>query len=117
MPQPKVPPKRADALRPGDRIAPGFLPLGDPAEVLFTYRYTNSETPWVTVVHRDEDGLPDVDFFLAEALVPLESAGDGLDYSREPDDPTPVSPARVPLHVGEVRDGDQLVTGPDGGGE
>lgn len=32
----------------------------------------------------------------------------GLDYSRadsEPDDPTPVSPARAPLHVGVVEDG------------
>lgn len=35
-------------------------------------------------------------------------AGNGLDYSRtdsEPDDPTPVSPARAPLHVGVVDDG------------
>lgn len=26
----------------------------------------------------------------------------GLDYSREADDPTPVSPARVPLHIGAM---------------
>jgi hypothetical protein len=39
----------------------------------------------------------------------------GLNYTRadsEPDDPTPVSPARVPLHTGSVVDGDVLVTDP-----
>lgn len=37
----------------------------------------------------------------------------GLTYTRadsEADDPTPVSPARVPLHTGSVVDGDVLVT-------
>jgi len=36
------------------------------------------------------------------------TASTGLDYSRadcEPDDPTPVSPARAPLHVGVMDDG------------
>lgn len=33
----------------------------------------------------------------------------GLYYSREADDPTPVSPARVPLHTGGMVDGDRLV--------
>lgn len=33
----------------------------------------------------------------------------GLGYSREADDPTPVSPERVPLHTGAVVDGGQLV--------
>jgi hypothetical protein len=40
----------------------------------------------------------------------LEALGDptGLAYSRaddEPDDPTPVSPARAPMHVGVMDDG------------
>lgn len=36
------------------------------------------------------------------AAVPAGALGgdDGLSYSREADDPTPVSPARVPLHTG-----------------
>jgi hypothetical protein len=33
----------------------------------------------------------------------------GLGYSREADDPTPVSPARVPLHTGGVIDDGQLI--------
>lgn len=33
----------------------------------------------------------------------------GLGFNREADDPTPVSPARVPLHEGAIVDGNQLV--------
>lgn len=33
---------------------------------------------------------------------PVDEDGTGLDYSREPDDPTPVSPARVPMHTDAV---------------
>lgn len=38
-------------------------------------------------------------------------ADDGFGYSRdaEPDNPAPVSPARVPLRAGSVVDGDELV--------
>lgn len=49
----------------------------------------------------------------------LKTDASGMDYTRadsEPDDPTPVSPARVPLHTGGVVDGGQLVdeTMPEG---
>jgi len=44
----------------------------------------------------------------AAALQP-DADPSGLGYSREADDPTPVSPARVPLHTGGVVDGGQLV--------
>lgn len=40
----------------------------------------------------------------------------GLAYTRadtDADDPTPVSPARVPLHTGSVVDGDKLITDPE----
>lgn len=41
----------------------------------------------------------------------LGAEGDGgFGYSREADDdPTPVSPARVPLHTGSVVEGDELI--------
>lgn len=38
-----------------------------------------------------------------------DDTDDGLGYSREMDDSSPVSPARVPLHTGSVVNGDELV--------
>lgn len=52
----------------------------------------------------------------AAALQP-DADPTGLDYTRadtDADDPTPVSPARVPLHAGGVVDGGQLVDESDG---
>lgn len=40
----------------------------------------------------------------------LRAERSGLGYSREADDPTPVSPARVPLHTGSVIADGVLVT-------
>lgn len=47
----------------------------------------------------------------ARGPVGLKTDAAGLDYTRADteDDPTPVSPARVPLHTGSVVNGDQLV--------
>jgi hypothetical protein len=45
---------------------------------------------------------------------PVPADPTGLTYSREADDPTPVSPARVPLHTGGMTDGG-LVDETDGG--
>lgn len=87
----------ASQLVPGDRIAAGFLPNGDSAEVLFTTPYRLGERDsWVLVVSRFADGAADSDHFLADAQIPLEGLADftGLTYSREADDPRPVSPAR-----------------------
>ena len=54
---------------------------------------------------------------LRQRVAELEATTDpdstGLAYTRadsEPDDPTPVSPARVPLHTGSVVDGGELIT-------
>jgi hypothetical protein len=92
---------RADHLVQRDRIARGFLPLSAAAEV--DYTRTHSGGKWVLVVYRTDDGVWDADHFLSGALIPLESraADRGYGFSRETeDDPTPVSPARVPLHTG-----------------
>lgn len=42
-------------------------------------------------------------------MIAADPADIGLGYSREADDPTPVSPARVPLHTGAVVDGNELI--------
>lgn len=46
-------------------------------------------------------------FFPEQQGQPVDPTG--LNFSREADDPTPVSPARVPLHEGAIVDGNQLV--------
>jgi hypothetical protein len=61
---------------------------------------------WFAYVPRDPKPEPTPE----PAAVADES---GLAYSREADDPTPISPARVPLHTGSVVDGGQLVTDAD----
>jgi hypothetical protein len=69
-----------------------------------------------SVIWNDErlDGPLKVEWFtyVHDAEPEPEAAADptGLGYSREADDPTPVSPARVPLHTGGM-------VGPVGGGE
>ena len=132
--------RAASEVAAGDRIAAGFLPDGDPAEVLFTttYRLSANREPFVLVVYRADDSDPDDYHFRADSRIPLAAAAGagpygvanwraplsdferragvvdptGLDYTladSEPDDPTPVSPGRVPLHTGAVVDGGQLV--------
>lgn len=104
--------KAAADLAPGDRIASGWLPEGEAADVLLAIPYSAHRSDWVFVAYRHfGDGYPAADSFLADAVVPLEVVADasGLGYSREVDDPTPVSPARVPMHTGAVVDGGRLV--------
>lgn len=106
--------KAAAELRPGDRIAEGFLPLGDAATVLFVEAYTSRRTgdAWVFVVHRTDGYGPESDVLTAAARIPVELVDTGLTYTRadtEDDDPRPVSPARVPLHTGSVVSGGRLV--------
>lgn len=63
---------RADELKPGVRVADGFLPLRRSAEVLFAYPYTLHGKARVLVVYLyDGDGQPAPDDFLAESLIPL----------------------------------------------
>jgi hypothetical protein len=100
-------------LAPGDVIASPFLPHGRTAEVLHVLPYPLLGWQWVMVIHQTGDWAPIADSFLATADIPLASVAgdDGFGYSREADDdPTPVSPARVPLHTGSVVDGDVLIT-------
>lgn len=105
------PVKRAAAeLAVGDRIAEGFLPTGEPADVLFLDHYTHGGMSWVLVVYRFADGEPYANSFAADRQIRLESVADnGMGYSREADDPTPVIPARREPHFGGVVDGGQLV--------
>jgi hypothetical protein len=87
----------------GDRIAAGFLPEREAAEIVFVHRYLLAEDPWVFVAYTLPGGAPGSTYLRADARIPLEYLADasGLTYSREvADDPTPVSPARVPLHTG-----------------
>lgn len=46
---------------------------------------------------------------LRAEVAELRAAQSGFGYSREADDPTPVSPGRMPLHTGGVIDGGALV--------
>jgi hypothetical protein len=95
----------AAKLAPGDIIASPFLPHGRAAEVLHVLPYRLLDWAWVIVIHQTGEWAPIADHFLAAADIPLESlaADDGFGFSREPnDDPTPVSPARVPLHTGGI---------------
>lgn len=106
--------QEARLLTVGDRIAAGFLPHREAAEIVFVHHYTIGDQPWVFAAYALAGGWPDSDYFLADARIPLTVMADAFGYSREADDdPTPVSPARVPLHTGSVVDGDLLVT--DGG--
>jgi len=98
-----IPPRPAGRLAPGDRIAAKFLPDGEAAEVRYVEAYQLTGEQWALVVCRLRDGYPESHYFRAESPIPLESqADDGHGYSREADDVTPVSPARVPLHAGGV---------------
>lgn len=104
-------PRRADQLAVGDRIEPQFLPAfcDQPAEALFVREHDFHRDRWVFVAFAQDDGFHDSTSFLPEAELLVIPAADpsGLSYSRavdEPDDPTPVSPARVPLHTGAMTD-------------
>jgi len=107
----------AARLSVGDRIAPDFLPSRAAAEVVVVYPFTSQGRDWVLTAHREVDGDGvNVDYFYADAEIPLEAVADftGLTYTRadsEPDDPTPVSPARGPLRTGSVGDDGLVVDG------
>jgi hypothetical protein len=97
--------KRAGDLKPGDRIAAGFLPGYDARDVRYVEPYGHhGGRDWALIVHRDGEGLPDVQFLLADTLVPLEVVADrtGLDFSREPE---PTETAQVPAGVEGVPHG------------
>jgi hypothetical protein len=105
----------AGRLTPGDRIEASFLPMRREADVLFLAPDING---FVLVAYRYDDGRVAADHWLDDGQIPLVSTADalGFAYTRadsDADDPTPVSPARVPLHTGSVVDGGVLVT--DGG--
>jgi hypothetical protein len=109
--------KAASELRPGDRIAAMFLPGNLPADVLFVEPYIDRRgVDWVFVAYREEEYGPSSTVLVAASRIPVDPADTGLSYSRadsDGDDPTPVSPARVPLHTGSVVDGGALVTDPE----
>jgi hypothetical protein len=99
--------RRADELVVGDHIDPKHLPFAtEPGEALLVRLHDYRGGSWVFVAWVQGDGYHDSTSFLPDAEVLVEPAGPiGHDYSREPDDPTPVSPARVPLHTGAMTDG------------
>lgn len=101
----------AGQLAHGDVIAAPFLPHGSPAEVLYVLPYTSGGVAWVMVIHRTGGWSPIADQFLASADIPLNylAGDDGFGYSREQDDPTPVSPARGVMHTGSIVAADELV--------
>jgi hypothetical protein len=98
--------RRADELVVGDHIDPKHLPFAtEPGEALLVRLHDYRGGSWVFVAWVQGDGYHDSTSFLPDAEVLVEPAGPiGHDYSREPDDPTPVSPARVPLHTGAMTD-------------
>lgn len=61
--------KRADELSAGDRIAPGFLPTGEPANVLYVHPYQLGDEEWALVVHQVDGCKPDSDCFLAAGQI------------------------------------------------
>jgi hypothetical protein len=108
MTHPTISRPAAELVR-GDRIAAGFLPQRRTGEVRFAETYA-TDCDWTLVVYRYPDDVIEADHFRADADIPLDAVADtGHGYSREADDPTPVSPARVPLHTGAVVDGDELI--------
>lgn len=115
--------KLARDLKPGDRIAAGFLPTngGASVDVLYTTTYrTRQGQDFVMVAYRINEWAADADHFLAEALIPVEPVADpaGLGYGREPEaTESALVGARVPAHtggmVGPVGGGGELVTDED----
>lgn len=55
----------------GDRIAAGFLPTGEPADVAFVLPYAGHRNDWVFVVVLPEGGRPEGMPLLADACIPL----------------------------------------------
>lgn len=68
----------------GDRIAAAtVLPFPLPSDVLFVYAYAHHGRDWVMVVHRyDGCAEPDLDFFLAGKVIPLERRAADLHEGR-----------------------------------
>lgn len=74
--------------------------------------YVCVQTP-IAPVDKREVELKELRARVAELEATTDSDATGLAYTRtdsEPDDPTPVSPARVPLHTGSVVADGVLVT-------
>ncbi len=63
-------------LNPGDRIAAGFLPDGDAADIEYVRPYEAHGDRWVLVVHRFDDGVYDSWAFLADKPIPLQRRAD-----------------------------------------
>lgn len=103
--------RRADQLVVGDRIDAEYLPvIATPAEVIFVRVHEYRRERLVFVAFIQDDGFIDSTGYLADAEIRIVPAANppGLDFSRaddEPDDPTPVSPARVPMHTGGMTEG------------
>jgi hypothetical protein len=103
--------RRADELVVGDRILHEFLPspwFREPGEVVFIKVHDYRKGRYVFVAYMQDSGFYDSTSYEPGGEVGVIPADPiGLDYSRAddaPDDPTPVSPARVPLHTGAMTD-------------
>jgi hypothetical protein len=95
--------KRADQLVVGDRIAAKRLPFAsDLGEVLLVRLHDYRGADWVFVAWMQPDGYHDSTSFLPDATIEVVPAADpsGHGYSREADDPTPVSGGRIEPHTG-----------------
>lgn len=100
----------------GERVVDrrGALQAGSPA-IYYASRYATKSRFTVQCSVRDNR---DAELERLRAKVAELEAAQGLDYSRtdgEPDDPTPVSPAGVPLHTGAVTDDGLVEVAPSGG--
>jgi hypothetical protein len=72
--QPTV--KPAGELAAGDRIAAKFLPHRLPAVVEYVRVYSHRSRVFVLVVHEGPDGIPDIDFWVADAKIPVDHIAD-----------------------------------------
>jgi hypothetical protein len=101
--------RRAEQLVVGDRILHEFLPspwFKESGEVVFVKVHNYRKGRYVFVAYMQDNGFYDSTSYQPDGTVGVIPADpSGLSYSREADDPTPVSPARVPLHTGGMTDG------------
>lgn len=103
--------RRADQLVVGDRILHEFLPspwFKESGEVVFVKVHNYRKGRYVFVAYMQDNGFYDSTSYQPDGTVGvIPTDPTGLAYSRAddgPDDPTPVSPARVPLHTGGMTD-------------
>lgn len=106
-----IPPRPAGQLAPGDRIAPGFLPDGEAAEVRYVEPYQLTGEPWALVVCRLHDGYPESHYFRADSPIPLEALADatGANFSDLADrlagETTAIPAGADVIHLGRDADG------------